>query len=56
MWNMGICVYSPYVSVCLHIWLCNMCMSGACRDLKKMLDAVRLELYTVVCHRVGTGN
>ena len=40
--------------LCIH--LCTMCMPGACRGQKRVLDHLELELQRVVNHHVDAGN
>lgn len=37
---------------CQHVYMCT----GTCRDQKKVLDTLELELWMVVGYHVDTGN
>lgn len=48
--------YFMHISVLPTCVLCMMFVLGACRSQKRSLEALELELQTLVSHRVGTRN
>lgn len=39
-----------------HISVCTTCVPGALEIQKRMLDSLKLELWTVVSYHMGPGN
>ena len=48
--------YFMCMTVCLHVYLCAVCLPGACRDQKRVSDTLEEDVQVVVSCHVGAGN
>jgi hypothetical protein len=44
-----------YISFCLQVYLCTLCIPGVLRGQKRAADPLECEFQTVVSFHVGSG-